>query len=77
MSFQRLPQGLLPPTPTDLLTQVVASATYFHRTLCHSIIATSKLYYWASWMAQLVENLSTMQETPVQFLGREDPLEKG
>ena len=28
-------------------------------------------------MAQLVKNLSAMQETPVRFLGREDPLEEG
>ena len=28
-------------------------------------------------MAQLVKNLPAMQETPVEFLGREDPLEKG
>ena len=28
-------------------------------------------------MAQLVKNLSTMQETLVRFLGQEDPLEKG
>ena len=28
-------------------------------------------------MAQTVQNLSTVQETRVQFLGREDPLEKG
>ena len=28
-------------------------------------------------MAQLVKNLPAMQETPVQFLGWEDPLEKG
>ena len=27
-------------------------------------------------IAQLVENPPTMQETLVQFLGREDPLEK-
>ena len=27
-------------------------------------------------MAQLVKNLSTMQETLVRFLGQEDPLEK-
>jgi len=26
---------------------------------------------------QLVKNLPAMQETPVQFLGWEDPLEKG
>ena len=28
-------------------------------------------------MAQLVKNPPAMQETLVQFLGREDPLEKG
>ena len=33
--------------------------------------------YWASLIAQLVKNLPAMQETPVQFLGREDLLEKG
>ena len=31
----------------------------------------------ASLLVQLVKNLSAMQETLVQFLGREDPLEKG
>ena len=30
----------------------------------------------ASLIAQLVKNLPAMQETRVQFLGREDPLEK-
>ena len=34
-------------------------------------------YSWASLVAQLVKNLPAMQETPVRFLGREDPLEKG
>ena len=32
---------------------------------------------WASLIAQLVKNLPAMQETRVQFLGLEDPLEKG
>ena len=32
---------------------------------------------WASLVAQLVKNLPAMQETPVRFLGLEDPLEKG
>ena len=27
--------------------------------------------------AQLVKNLPAVQETPVRFLGQEDPLEKG
>ena len=34
-------------------------------------------YSWASSVAQLVKNLPAMQETPVRFLGQEDPLEKG
>ena len=33
--------------------------------------------YVASLIAQLVENLPVMQETPVQFLGQKDLLEKG
>ena len=32
---------------------------------------------WVSLVAQLVKNPPTMQETLVQFLGQEDPLEKG
>ena len=32
--------------------------------------------FWASLVAQLVKNLSAMQETWVQFLGWKDPLEK-
>ena len=31
----------------------------------------------SSLVAQLVKNTPVMQETPVQFLGLEDPLEKG
>ena len=31
---------------------------------------------WTSLTAQLVKNLPAIQETPVQFLGQEDPLEK-
>ena len=34
-------------------------------------------YSWAPLVAQLVKNPSTMQETWVQSLGWEDPLEKG
>ena len=35
------------------------------------------LFKRASLIAQLVKNLPAMQEAPVQFLGQEDPLEKG
>ena len=31
----------------------------------------------ASLIAQLVKNLSALQETPIRFLGWEDPLKKG
>ena len=31
----------------------------------------------ASLIAQLIKNLPAIQETPVQFLGGEDPLDKG
>ena len=34
-------------------------------------------YSWGSLMAQLAKNLPVMWETWVQFLGWEDPLEKG
>ena len=33
--------------------------------------------FWTSLIAQLVKNLPAMKETPVRFLGLEDPLEKG
>ena len=34
-------------------------------------------YSWASLVAQLVKDLPAKQETWVQSLGQEDPLEKG
>ena len=34
------------------------------------------IYSWASLVAQTVEHLPAMQETQVQSLSREDPLEK-
>ena len=34
------------------------------------------LFFWAYLVAQLVKNLPAMQETWVQSLGQEDPLEK-
>ena len=35
------------------------------------------MFRGASLIAQLVKNPPAMQKTPVRFLGREDPLEKG
>ena len=36
-----------------------------------------QLFIWACLVAQVAKNLPAMQETQVQFLGQEDPLEKG
>ena len=38
---------------------------------------SSLVFHWASLVAQLVKNPLAMWETWVQFLGWEDPLEKG
>ena len=35
------------------------------------------IYIYAFLIVQLVQNPPAMQENPVQFLGQEDPLEKG
>ena len=35
------------------------------------------LSFWDSLVAQLVKNLPAVQDTSVQVLGQEDPLEKG
>ena len=45
-----------------------SNCTYSYRLLCISM--------WASLLGQTVKNLPLMQETQVQSLGREDPLEK-
>ena len=34
-------------------------------------------YSWVFLVVQTVKNLPAVQETPVRFLGQEDPLEKG
>ena len=39
-------------------------------------IITDNITYWASLVAQLVKNLSGMQDTWARSLGQEDPLEK-
>ena len=45
-----------------------------------SFAEAQKIFPWyvlASLVTQLVKNPSAMEETPIQFLGLEDPLEKG
>ena len=38
---------------------------------------TKRLHFHFHFVAQLVKNPPAVQETPIQFLGQEDPLEKG
>ena len=48
--------------------------------LRHEVIACGSqagLLYLPPLIAHLVKNLSSMQETPIRFLGQEDLLEKG
>ena len=45
--------------------------------LPHLALAGIYTFYQASLVAQLVKNPPAMQETWVQSLGQEDPLEKG
>ena len=37
----------------------------------------SRISFGLLLIAQLIKNPLAMQETPIQFLGRKDPLEKG
>ena len=41
------------------------------------LFGTLCAFCWAFLVAQLVKNPPAKQETPVQFLGQEKPLEKG
>ena len=47
------------------------------KTVSSIIVAWKTEELHSSLVAQLVKNLPAMQETLVQFLGQEDPLEKG
>ena len=53
----------------------MGSSPWGHR-VGHDLV-TKKQQTRAFLVAQLLKNPPAMQETPVPFLGREDPLEKG
>ena len=59
--------GLISSESRSLLQHHNSKASVFHRSA----------FFRASLIAQLVKNPLAMQETPVRFLGWEDPLEKG
>ena len=58
-----------------------SAARYFiiPKTLCLFLtyLPTELISFTPSLVAQLVKNTPATQETPVQSLGQEDPLEKG
>ena len=43
----------------------------------YKVLLKQSLTLWASLVAQSLKNLPAIQETWVQFLDQEDPLEKG
>ena len=59
---------ILPPEPKDFGFPEAARG---------AMGTTPKHCHGASLVAQLVKDPPAMQETPVRFLGQEDPLEKG
>ena len=62
---------------TYILLNFVILLYQKQNSLCFIIMYIFALSPWSSLVAQLVKNLPEMQEIPVQFLGWEDPLEKG
>ena len=55
----------------------IALRMYCHGTVHFKMVNFLLYEFWASLVAQLVKESPAMQHTPVGFLGREDPLEKG
>ena len=59
----------------DLEIIILSEVSQTEKDKYHMIFFTCII--WASLVAQMVKNLPAMQETQVQFLGQEDPLEEG
>ena len=61
--------------------QIYDGVIFIQKKLCFtfwiSIFSKANDKQQASLIAHMVKNPPAMQETPVQFLGQEDPLEKG
>ena len=60
---------------SQLGQQIIIANLCWHRVCCFFSISLSAT--WASPVAHMVKNLPAVQETRVQPLGQEDPLEKG
>ena len=68
--------GYLFHSPGDLTNPGIKSISLANPGLAGRFFTTNAIT-GASLVAQLVKNPPAMQETLVQFLGQEDPLEKG
>jgi len=69
---------MMPFAATCMDLEIVILSEVRERKISYDIPYTGNLKRnRASLIAQLVKNPPAMQETPVQFLGQEDPLEKG
>ena len=87
-SRQEYGSGLPCPAPGDLPDPGIEPASLALAALAGGFFTTSATWEaqllfacclqngWASLVAQMVKNLPAMQETQVQSLGQEDPLEK-
>ena len=63
--------------PMSRLFASGSQSILFHFSTERDNDATCRQEHWASLVTQTVRNLPAMQETQVQSLGGEDPLEKG
>ena len=61
-------------TMTSLFTDMAGNISWLKKILLSAPLSSA---YWASLVAQMVKNPPAMQETWVQSLGLEDPLEEG
>ena len=79
------PKLLLYPSPPIFLLVILSlfsmSVSVFllcqESIIWHHFLDSTYRWCWASLIAQLVRNPPAMQETPIGFLGQEDPLGKG
>ena len=71
-----VPQSVLYwPLATDHITGLIPNLPFL--SLCDMKPVVSAPFTWASLVAQLVKDITAMQETWVRSLSWEDPLEKG
>ena len=70
LAVRALPSSFMPPTRRDRLSQIFTARVGWQK-------GRAEREGSASLVAQIVKNLPAVQETWVQSLGWEDPLEEG